>query len=127
MRDWKDALDDFDLTTAEGLEAVKRLFVEQSREQQIESLKNEEDPVKILDTFGAIAEYNDFIEQPERPQPQLEEAPSLVLSNWQSLWQTKKWDCDPWGHFSGLWQAMRHSFHLRITNLRVAEKSPACN
>ena len=52
MNDWKDALDDFDLTTSDGLEAVKRLFVEQSRAKQIESLKSHDDPVNILDTFG---------------------------------------------------------------------------
>ena len=78
MSNWKDALNDYDLTTSEGLEAVKRLFVEQSRAQQIESLKQEEDPAKILDTFGAIREYNDFIDQSERPQPTIKEPPSLV-------------------------------------------------
>ena len=78
MSNWKDALNDYDLTTSEGLEAVKRLFVEQSRAQQIESLKQEEAPDKILDTFGAIREYNDFIDQSERPQPVIEEPPSLV-------------------------------------------------
>ena len=74
MSNWKDTLNDYDLTTSEGLEAAKRLFVEQSRAQQIESLKQEEkeeDPAKILDIFGAIKEYNDFIDQPERPRPQI--------------------------------------------------------
>ena len=71
MSNWKDTLNDYDLTTSEGLEAVKRLFVEQSRAQQIESLKQEEDPAKILDTFGAIREYNDFIDQPERHRPKI--------------------------------------------------------
>ena len=55
MSNWKDTLNDYDLTTSEGLEAVKRLFVEQSRAQQIESLKQEEEAHdKILDIFGAI-------------------------------------------------------------------------
>ena len=67
MTDWKDALDNVDLTTTEGLEDIKRRFVEQNREQQIKSLKDEENSVVILDTFGAIAEYNNFIEQSERP------------------------------------------------------------
>ena len=79
MSNWKDTLNDYDLTTSEGLEAVKRLFVEQSRAQQIESLKQEEEAHdKILDIFGAIKEYNDFIDQSERPQPTIEEPPSLV-------------------------------------------------
>ena len=40
MSNWKDALNDYDLTTSEGLQAVKRLFVEQSRAQQIENLRS---------------------------------------------------------------------------------------
>ena len=72
MSNWKDTLNDYDLTTSEGLEAVKRLFVEQSRAQQIESLKQEEEAHdKILDIFGAIKEYNDFIDQPERNRPKI--------------------------------------------------------
>ena len=92
MSNWKDALNDYDLTTSEGLQAVKRLFVEQSRAQQIENLRSSDDPTEILDTFGAIREYNNFIEQSQRPQPELLEAPSreetdkyepeFLIDNW---------------------------------------------
>ena len=66
MSNWKDAINEHDLTTPEGLEAVKRLWVEQSREQQIEALPTLDDSTNILDTFGAIRGYNEFIEQAER-------------------------------------------------------------
>ena len=76
MSNWKDAINEHDLTTPEGLEAVKRLFVEQSREQQIEALTTIDDTKQILDTFGAIREYNAFIELSKREPPKLLEAPS---------------------------------------------------
>ena len=51
-----------------------------------------DDPTEILDTFGAIREYNNFIEQSQRPQPELLEAPSreetdkyepeFLIDNW---------------------------------------------
>ena len=89
MSNWKDTLNDYDLTTSEGLEAVKCLFIEQSREQQIESLKNEEDPVKILDTFGAFAIYNDFIDQSERTRPK--------VVQWKDIPEIKReWLIDQW-------------------------------
>ena len=52
MTDWKDALDNFDLTTSDGLEAVKRLFVEQNRKQQIEGLKQEDNPLRFSTPLG---------------------------------------------------------------------------
>ena len=93
MRNWKEALDELDLTTAEGLEAAKRLFVKQSRQQKIESLKSEDiDDAQTLDIFGAIREYNDFVGKPERRIPFLQEAPSreetdaykpeFLIDNW---------------------------------------------
>ena len=92
MTDWKEALDNLDLTTSEGLETAKRLFVEQSRKHKIESLKHEDDHHEILDTFGAIRKFNDFIDQSERPTPVLQDAPSredtdayepkFLIENW---------------------------------------------
>lgn len=66
MSNWKDAINEHDLTATEGLEVVKRLWVEQSREQQIEALSTLNDAEAILDTFGLIRQYNGFIEQAER-------------------------------------------------------------
>ena len=92
MTDWKEALDNLDLTTSEGLETAKRLYVKQSRKQKIENLKHEDDDVQILDTLGAIREYNDFVGRSERPTPVLQEAPSheeaadykpeFLINNW---------------------------------------------
>ena len=92
MSNWKDAINEHDLTTPEGLEVVKRLWVEQSREQQIEVLSTLDDTHEIWETFGAIREYNDFIELSKREPPKLLEAPSreetdeyepeFLIDNW---------------------------------------------
>ena len=71
MTDWKEALGNLDLTTSEGLETAKRLFVAHNRKQQIDSLKNQDETEDILETFGAIREYNDFIDQSERSRPEI--------------------------------------------------------
>ena len=85
MTDWKEALGNLDLTTSEGLETAKRLFVAHNRKQQIDSLKNQDETEDILETFGAIREYNDFIDQSERSRPEIikwEDIPDIERREW---------------------------------------------
>ena len=77
MSDWKKAIENLNLTDSKDLETAKRLFVEYNRANLIAQIPEMEDNEQILDTFGAIREYNNFIERSERPQPALDAAPSL--------------------------------------------------
>ena len=72
MSDWKKAIENLNLTDSKDLETAKRLFVEYNRANLIAQIPEMEDNEQILDTFGAIREYNNFIERSERPQPALE-------------------------------------------------------
>ena len=87
-KDLVEAINQLDLTTKDGLETAKRLFIQQSRAQTIEDIKNAiaELPLNnpeersksiedIEDLFGALREYN-F---------QLQEHPKVEITAWGDI------------------------------------------
>ena len=100
MQDLVEAINQLELTTKDGLETAKRLFIQQSRAQTIEDIKNAiaelplDNPEErsksiedIEDLFGALREYN-FL---------LQERPKVEITAWDNIEaSTREWLIPQW-------------------------------